>query len=262
MYEIPVAYFSLECNKTTTRYTDISGVAVKEKNSIFDNEIISSLIPFKEFLHYLLVRKYYTNLINLFRWIFWNNLKYEYIIIYNFKQIFKTCPIDLLDYIKILSFSRLVSRKNTYSVSRKLAKSHKDDRSSRNSINDVKSNRSCGSFQYAESASGFQSAIEFADSERAWNVTSSIQRCCGHSLHPSLSPSPLTFFSRRMQLLRFHLQERVITISGLVIINNNEFDAYSRLLPSSIFLRSLVVDFVYFLTSKNGGSANDVIFRM
>lgn len=71
--------------------------------------------------------------------------------------------------------------------------------------------------------------------------------------------SPLTFFSRRMQLLRFHLQERVITISGPVIINNNEFDAYSRLLPSSIFLRSLVV---YFLTLKNGGSANDVIFRM
>lgn len=62
-----------------------------------------------------------------------------------------------------------------------------------------------------------------------------------------------------MQLLRFHLQERVITISGPVIINNNEFDAYSRLLPSSIFLRSLVV---YFLTLKNGGSANDVIFRM
>lgn len=65
-----------------------------------------------------------------------------------------------------------------------------------------------------------------------------------------------------MQLLRFHLQERVITISGPVIINNNEFDAYSRLLPSSIFLRSLVVDIVYFLTLKNGGSANDVIFRM
>lgn len=81
---------------------------------------------------------------------------------------------------------------------------------------------------------------------------------------PSSIPpiSPLTFFSRRMQLLRFHLQERVITISGPVIINNNEFDAYSRLLPSSIFLRSLVVDFVYFLTLKNGGSANDVIFRM
>lgn len=78
---------------------------------------------------------------------------------------------------------------------------------------------------------------------------------------PSSIPpiSPLTFFSRRMQLLRFHLQERVITISGPVIINNNEFDAYSRLLPSSIFLRSLVV---YFLTLKNGGSANDVIFRM
>lgn len=81
---------------------------------------------------------------------------------------------------------------------------------------------------------------------------------------PSSIPpiSPLTFFSRRMQLLRFHLQERVITISGPVIINNNEFDAYSRLLPSSIFLRSLVVDFVYFLTLKNGGSANNVIFRM
>lgn len=81
---------------------------------------------------------------------------------------------------------------------------------------------------------------------------------------PSSIPpiSPLTFFSRRMQLLRFHLQERVITISGPVIINNNEFDAYSRLLPSSIFLRSLVVDIVYFLTLKNGGSANDVIFRM
>lgn len=81
---------------------------------------------------------------------------------------------------------------------------------------------------------------------------------------PSSIPpiSPLTFFSRRMQLLRFHLQERVITISGPIIINNNEFDAYSRLLPSSIFLRSLVVDFVYFLTLKNGGSANDVIFRM
>lgn len=83
---------------------------------------------------------------------------------------------------------------------------------------------------------------------------------------PSSIPpiSPLTFFSRRMQLLRFHLQERVITISGPIIINNNEFDAYSRLLPSSIFLRSLVVDIydVYFLTLKNGGSANDVIFRM
>lgn len=81
---------------------------------------------------------------------------------------------------------------------------------------------------------------------------------------PSSIPpiSPLTFFSRRMQLLRFHLQERVITISGPVIINNNEFDAYSRLLPFSIFLRSLVVDIVYFLTLKNGGSANDVIFRM
>lgn len=89
-----------------------------------------------------------------------------------------------------------------------------------------------------------------------------IQRCCGHSLHLPPSPPPLTFFSRRMQLLRFHLQERVITISGLVIINNNEFDAYSRLLPSSIFLRSLVVDFVHFSTSKNGGSPNDVIFRM
>lgn len=36
MYVIPVAYFSLECNKTTTRYTDISGVAeMKDKEFNF-----------------------------------------------------------------------------------------------------------------------------------------------------------------------------------------------------------------------------------
>lgn len=137
-----------------------------------------------------------------------------------------------------------------------------NDRSSRNSINDVESiawivlarwiciripkcNRVC---RFWESVKRY-----FIYSAMLWTFSS-----------PSSIPpiSPLTFFSRRMQLLRFHLQERVITISGPIIINNNEFDAYSRLLPSSIFLRSLVVDIVYFLTLKNDGSANDVIFRM